>query len=1136
MRKIIIILLYFIGVVNSITFGQIINHRTYTPFVVDSVKVWRNGFTLDKLQYKSYNARLIKRLDEFSVLDKPMTTKYGSDPRRQYKATGFFRTQKIDGRWWIIDPDGYPQIARYINGVRPGKSDRQKAAFGEKYGNNERWMSGVCDMFENLGFNGFGAWSDQDLVLANDAKTDYAMPVTLELGMASSFKQRVNNVAPFFDPEFPAHCEQRAKVLVSKYKNEKNFFGYFTDNELPFRQSNLDSYLGITDKQDPNRIAAEKWLADRGKTKDQINDADRLDFVGYVVSTYYAIVTTAIRKYDPNHMILGSRIVSYAKYIPTLLQAHNKYCDICSINDYETWEQTDEQLKIWEDNLKIPFMATEFYAKAEDSGLPNKDGGGNWVKTQTDRAYFYQTFCLKLLESKSCVGWHWFRYMDNDPDYKYNSFFDTDANKGIVNSDYNLYQPLGQYMKELNRNVYRLVDYFDRTNEVSGNINLEPVADTFFSKSSTDNTVNGVVKRLMCSENQNGNYQYESLLKFNLVNYKPALSNYGKILLKIYCSRSADKTIEIHGLLNDDWNESMMTGKDFLADSNLFQDNLIGTIKLQQNKKCYYEVDVTNFIKKSLINSPIKQLTFRLCDQPTGKNSVIAEFNSKEADDNHPVLELIPSGKADMDIASLKINGVTYPEFTNYEHDYDIKLPYTTKEIPQISVRPSIPGSIVSVIQAVSLNGDVEERTATVTLKDKSENPHEMKTYRFTFEILPKLDLFLLIGQSNMAGRGKLDNGYPFSPHEDIFILNDFNSFEKAENPLNKYSDIRKNYAQQGLGPGYSFARRYLEYTGNKTDIGLIVNARGGSSIAQWQKGNSTGLYVKTIARVREAQKWGDIRAILWHQGESDMKNKQYGTELKNLADSLRNDVGSNVLFVAGEIAQWQLNAVNFNQNIPNITASIGNATYVSSNGLTPLIDNSDPHFNATSQIELGKRYAQAVCRKLNIKMNFGNVSNENFTTDYRFDAVDIVSWNPKGLDFSNFSTTGVIKNYTSESFSVKGWDESWYYDAGKYITFTIKPQESYEFTLKGISFDINNYSDNGPTDFEIRSSMDDYKTKLIAGNISTKSEKYKILLDGKFESVKQPVTFRIYAYGAKSTNASLFIDNVEISGRLKRF
>ncbi|MCX6267333.1 MAG: hypothetical protein NTW16_08265 [Bacteroidetes bacterium] len=62
---------------------------------------------------------------------------------------------------------------------------------------------------------------------------------------------------------------------------------------------------------------------------------------------------------------------------------------------------------------------------------------------------------------KNCVGWHWFRYMDNDPTDSTADESNNDSNKGIVDNYYEYYQPLAHHMKKLNMNRYKVIRYFD---------------------------------------------------------------------------------------------------------------------------------------------------------------------------------------------------------------------------------------------------------------------------------------------------------------------------------------------------------------------------------------------------------------------------------------------------------------------------------------------------------------------------------------------------------------------------------------------------------------------------------------------------------------------------------------------------
>ena len=227
--------------------------------------------------------------------------------------------------------------------------------------------------------------------------------------------------------------------------------------------------------------------------------------------------------------------------------------------------------------------------------------------------------------------------------------------------------------------------------------------------------------------------------------------------------------------------------------------------------------------------------------------------------------------------------------------------------------------------------------------------------------MIPQLDLFLFIGQSNMAGRGYITDNYK-SSIKDVYLLTPNGDMEPARNPLNKYSTIRKQIDLQGVGPAYSFAKAIADKTKHK--LGLVVNARGGSSINSWLKGAKDDYYGEALSRIRQAMKYGTLKAIIWHQGEADSRNPEaYMAKLQKLVADLREDLGDTKLpVIVGEIAEWRMNGTSdaFNKMLRTVPRHIPYSYCVSSQELVPLINENDPHFSADSQIILGRRYAEA--------------------------------------------------------------------------------------------------------------------------------------------------------------------------------
>jgi hypothetical protein len=219
-----------------------------------------------------------------------------------------------------------------------------------------------------------------------------------------------------------------------------------------------------------------------------------------------------------------------------------------------------------------------------------------------------------------------------------------------------------------------------------------------------------------------------------------------------------------------------------------------------------------------------------------------------------------------------------------------------------------------------------------------------------------KLDLFLLAGQSNMAGRGKVEaQDKKVDPH--VWMFTKTNAWAPAIDPLHFDKKIA------GVGPGRTFGIAVAE-ADPRVNVGLVPCAVGGTSIDQWKKGGK--LYTEAIDRAKAAMAQGTFKAILWHQGESDAnpnKAKLYAAKLTKLIADFRSDLGLPELpFIVGELGPFHEKTSPgtdaFNAQLESFAKTEANCACVSSEGLTSIGDNT--HFDAASQREFGRRYAAA--------------------------------------------------------------------------------------------------------------------------------------------------------------------------------
>lgn len=252
-----------------------------------------------------------------------------------------------------------------------------------------------------------------------------------------------------------------------------------------------------------------------------------------------------------------------------------------------------------------------------------------------------------------------------------------------------------------------------------------------------------------------------------------------------------------------------------------------------------------------------------------------------------------------------------------------------------------------------------------------------------------RFHLYLLIGQSNMAGRGAVA-AQDKQAHPRVFALNRSNTWTPATEPL--HFD-KPRYV--GVGPGVAFGKALAKANPNVT-IGLIPCAVGGSPISVWRKGayyEQTRVYPydDAVERCRIAMQGGVLKGILWHQGESDSNPQDgplYAPRLTALIANLRKDLGDpNLLFVAGTPADAFIerhpDAMLVVDAIETVAQADGNVYWVSAHGLACRAD--QVHFNAGAARQLGRRYAQAVLQQRNIDRRYLQAQHkENPVTDSR--------------------------------------------------------------------------------------------------------------------------------------------------------
>lgn len=217
---------------------------------------------------------------------------------------------------------------------------------------------------------------------------------------------------------------------------------------------------------------------------------------------------------------------------------------------------------------------------------------------------------------------------------------------------------------------------------------------------------------------------------------------------------------------------------------------------------------------------------------------------------------------------------------------------------------------------------------------------------------------FLLIGQSNMAGRGKIGEVESID-NPDLYVMRN-GRWQKMYVPVNGDRPF------SGICLAESFADKYSRE--KKVEVGLIPCADGGTSLEQWKEGGL--LYDHAVMMTRLAMRTSSVRGILWHQGEAECSAELcglYEEKFLKILHGLRRDLNlPNVPFIIGGLGDFlalrseahKKYAPIVNDSLCKIGKNEYQTAFVSAKGLSANEDNL--HFNAKSLREFGLRYYDA--------------------------------------------------------------------------------------------------------------------------------------------------------------------------------
>jgi hypothetical protein len=351
---------------------------------------------------------------------------YGGFRDAPAKATGFFRVEQRDGRWWFVCPDGHLFYSTGLNGVGTGASTRVQgretlfaaqppdtlAPVGRggrsfsgsfytwnlqrRFGDDWRpaWAQFATQRLAGWGFNTVHNWG-----APNPNRIEPRVPYAMMMrGWQTG--RAIMGLPDVYAEDFPRRVDEAAASQLAPLRDDPFMLGYFIGNEPPWpgRESQLcDAILA----GEPTEI--------QKRLKTHLTDGDtparRKQFVLTAFQRYLDTINAAVRKHDTNHLNLGIRFGGNPD--EDVVKAARGF-DVFSVNIYRYVPDRATFDRIYA-LVPRPILIGEFHIGAPERGLAP---GLVQAMNQQERANGYRYYVEQCAAHPALVGTHWFQWLD----------------------------------------------------------------------------------------------------------------------------------------------------------------------------------------------------------------------------------------------------------------------------------------------------------------------------------------------------------------------------------------------------------------------------------------------------------------------------------------------------------------------------------------------------------------------------------------------------------------------------------------------------------------------------------------------------------------------------------------------------
>ena len=384
---------------------------------------------------------------------------FGGWPGLRSDASGFFRVEKKNGRWWFFTPKGNAYLGLGMNHVHPGwlAQDYNRAhwvkAFGAKRPYDDAWRAGVAKKalkeMKLLGFNHFGVHNDLRISQVS------GYPFIMRVSFVDIPHNRVASKDKFpdvFAKSFETHCDQVAKKECAPLRDARFLLGYamtdcpiFTDEEAAPRDTvkygspraatptwprvlrNLGADApGKRAYVETMRAVYSNWILDFNQTygtnfasfdellaardwrpnADLSNGREMRDnqrFLRRVVDRYYRVMTTAVRRHDPNHLVFGDKLNANTNGGNQVVETTAKYTDLIFYQMYGRLQEQRPIVNSWAEATGQPCFNGDGAFGVPYDQMPNPHGPH--CVDQEHRVDMVREFVRGMFRRRDFIGW-----------------------------------------------------------------------------------------------------------------------------------------------------------------------------------------------------------------------------------------------------------------------------------------------------------------------------------------------------------------------------------------------------------------------------------------------------------------------------------------------------------------------------------------------------------------------------------------------------------------------------------------------------------------------------------------------------------------------------------------------------------